>query len=418
MRKPKHLVMVTQWFPPEHAPIGHMFLELAEDLISVGWKVTVITGVPNHPTGKVSPGFRKALWQWDKSYSPNVLRVWLHTSPNRSRLNRLLTFASFSVTSFFATLLMRPCVLFAVLQPLSVGPCLVAASWLTRAKLVFNVQDLHPNVPIELGLVRNRFAIKALKGIERFSYKNADKVAAICDGFAAHVTNVSDDPHRSEVIPNWFDASSFDQPHGPNKIRVDAGIPENAFVVLYAGTIGYVSGAHVVIEAARLTANQDKSVYWLFVGEGPLLHDLKVTAATHALTNVCFLPFQPREMLSLVQFAADVSLVTLLPGKGHLSVPSKVLGYMAAARPVVACVDTNSETARLVAASGCGVVTPPDDPYALCKQVEIFAASPSLRKQHGQSGNAYLRKELSRHAVTAKYASLLEAVNAGRATAT
>jgi colanic acid biosynthesis glycosyl transferase WcaI len=176
-------------------------------------------------------------------------------------------------------------------------------------------------------------------------------------------------------------------------------------VALYAGTIGLVSGAEVIIDAA-VKLGPASGVRILFVGEGQLLPKLEQRARDLGLGNVAFLPFQPRELLNDVQSAADVSLVTLLPGHGRTSMPSKVLGYLAAGRPVVAAVDTDSETARFLRRAGAGIVVPPGDPPALADAIVALRDDPERRRAMGRAGRVYLERHCSQDEVLGAYAEM------------
>lgn len=399
------VVIVSQWFPPEHAPIGYMLKELASFMADKGWDVEVVTGFPNHPSGRVHANYAKRRLLRERVDNFDVVRLWLFTSERRSFFTRSVNFLSFTF-SVLVYLLTRskPQLVFAVLQPLPMGGVLSFLAKLRGFKLVFTVQDLHPDVLIDLGLVRNRVLIDVLKAIERAAYRQADGLAVICEGFRDHVRKHGS---RGEVavIPNWIDIEQI-RPEviAQNPIRALAGVRADAPLVLYAGTIGHVSGAEIVIEAAKLTPE----ITWLFVGEGPLLPQLQ--RLPQPCGNVRFLPFQPRELLQAVQNSADVSIVSLLPGKGVFSVPSKVLGYMAAAKPVVASVDLQSETARLVRASGCGKVVPPGDAQSLAAAVRLLIEEPEHAGVLGRSGRAYLEANFGRTQVCSSYLSFLQRV--------
>jgi len=401
----RSVVMISQWFPPEHAPIGYMVKELATYLSQQGWEVEVITGFPNHPTGRVQPPYSKGRILRERLDGVDVSRLWLFTSERLNFLTRALNFLSFTF-SVLVYLLFRtkPKLVFAVLQPLPMGAVLSLLARIRGFKLVFSIQDLHPDVLIDLGLIRNPLSIRVLKWIERTSYRRADGLAVICEGFKTHVQK-SGGRGIVAVIPNWIDIDQVRPESFPdNPIRQMAGVPHDSPVALYAGTIGHVSGAEVVIEAAKLSPD----VTWLFVGEGPVLQQLKRLALS--CSNVRFLPFQPRQLLSAVQNSADVSLISLLPGKGAFSVPSKVLGYMAAARPVVASVDADSETARLVADARCGEVVPAGDALLLARAVRDVVGRPQHARSLGQAGRAFLEANYSLAQVCGRYQSLFEQV--------
>ena len=407
----RSVLFLSQWFPPEHAPMGYMLKELAENLADQGWQVEVVTGFPNHPSGRVQEPYVKQRILREKIGQVHITRLWLFTSVKRSFVSRVLNFLSFVASSFFYLLTCKkPDLVFAVLQPLPLGATLTFLAKLRGFKLIFNVQDLHPDVLVDLGLIKSKPVIKTLKWIEQTAYKRADGLAVICPGFKSHVEN-NGAGGAVAVIPNWIDIDEIKpQPEKGQIIRQMANIPDGAPVVLYAGTIGHVSGAEVVVQAARLAAG-NSNVHWLFVGEGPLLPTLQNLAS--GLSNVHFLPFQPRNLLPDVQNCATVSMVSLLPNKGIFSVPSKVLGYMAAGKPVIASVDSHSETGRLVQQAKSGLVVQPGNPQALLNAVEEWVANPEALQHAGEQGRFYLEQHYSRSEVCSRYAGFFERIVQG-----
>lgn len=404
------ITLITQWFPPEQAPIGYMIKELAEALATEGHEVTIITGFPNHPAGMVFGGYRKKWNMHERFGNVKVIRVWLATSANRSRLNRILTFLTFTLTSAWALLTQpRPQLIFSVFQPLSVGLTLPMLAHLKGAKLILNVQDLHPNVQIELGLVRNLLIIKMLRALESFGYRRASAITVISETFKRHCILHGAKSNAVEVIPNWIDLDEIQPGERNNAFRASLGLNNSHFVVLYAGTIGWVSGADVLISAAKLLCDMT-DVRIVFVGEGPMVKVLKKETEMLGLHNVIFAPFQPRAILSQVQTMADLSLVSLKRGKGHASVPSKVLGYMAAARPVVALVDEDSETARTITLADCGWILEPEEPEGLAKLIRDIHCDASMLSRLGNNGRMYLEEKYDKNTITRNYIDFFESV--------
>ena len=182
------IFMITQWFPPEHAPIGQMMLELASGLAKSGHKITVVTGFPNHPSGKVFPGYHKRLIQKEQVNGFNIWRVYLFTSPKRTFFRRILTSVTFIFSAFWAILLGGRCdVMISVLQPLTVGLFAPILKKIKHSHLIFNIQDIHPDALIELGIIRNKSLVSLLRRIEIYSYHNMDKITVICDIFKKQI---------------------------------------------------------------------------------------------------------------------------------------------------------------------------------------------------------------------------------------
>ncbi len=411
----KSIYIVTQWFPPEHAPIGHMLLELAESLSLQGWKLTIITGFPNHPRGIVFAGYRKQLFQEERLGEVRIWRVFLHTSANRSFFNRLLNFLSFTMNSSLCLLFRgKPDIIFAPLQPLSQGAVLPFIAWLKRAKLAFNIQDLHPDGPVRLGLIKNKLLIRLLRSLETFSYRHADGLSVICDDFKSHVVGKGAEARRVAVLRNWIDLDEIRPGPRLNSFRAELGLTEDSKIILFAGTVGLASGAEIMLEVAERLLD-DRRIRIVFVGEGETLAALKQGASARKLDNMVFSPFQPRERLAEVQAMADISIVTMRPDAEQISVPSKVLGYMAAARPVLVAAARGSETARFVLESGAGIVVPPGDPQAITDAILAAIDKPGEMQEMGKRGRRFLEENLTREHICKGYndffQKLLEADN-------
>jgi colanic acid biosynthesis glycosyl transferase WcaI len=406
----KNIFIVTQWFPPEHAPIGHMLKELAVSLTTDGWEVTVVTGFPNHPQGTIFEGYRKRAFKQEFVSGIRVWRVYLYTAPNPSKLDRILSFLSFTLTSFLVILIKgKPQVLFAVFQPLTIAIPLRLLAFVKKAKTVLNVQDIHPDAAVELGLIKNKLVISMLQRIERYGYKTSDSLTVISEGFKSHCVARGATTDKVAVIENWIDVDDVVPSDRINSFRSSMNFTSKDFVVLYAGTIGYVSGARIMVDVA-CALQIDPRIKILFVGGGPALEEIKNEVGTLGLTNVVFAPFQDRSRLVDVQATADVSIVSMLPGKGRTSVPSKLLGYMAAARPVVASVDIDSDTARLVEVAGCGKVVQPGQAKLLASAITGYLLNNASRISDGLRGRHYLISRYDKDSVTRRYRALFHSL--------
>jgi colanic acid biosynthesis glycosyl transferase WcaI len=414
------IAIVTAWFPPEAAPFGQMMFELAHHLVETGLKVDVITSIPNHPEGVLFDGWRNRLLQVEHPREGlRILRVGAllrgqgQRGHRRGRWQRIAGYLTFTaLVSLVASWRVRPRLVFGVLQPLTIAPVLSILARLRGARLAFNVQDLHPDAAISLGLVRNPWIIRVLKWLERGAYRKADALAVISAGFRDHCVARGAAPDDVAVIPNWIDLDEIRPLARQSSIRAELGIAPEAFVALYAGTIGHVSGAQVMLEAAALLqAHADLHV--VFIGEGPLVPGLQRECAARGLARVHFLPFQPRARLNEVQGVGDVSVVTLLRGYGRISIPSKILGYMAAARPVIAAVDADSETARFISSARGGLVIEPENAPGLAAAIVALRDDRARARALGLAGRSYLEVTQSKGEVLERYRELFHRLLSG-----
>jgi colanic acid biosynthesis glycosyl transferase WcaI len=406
------ILIICPYFPPEYTPIGIMMKELAEDLKAHGHTITVITGFPNHPKGIVFAGYRQRLFQRDMDNGVGVIRCYMFVSPRRTAITRILSYLSFGLTSLLAALrLPRQDAVLLPSPPLSSGALALALWHIRKQPYVFNVQDIFPDAAITAGVIANPAMINALRWFEDLVYRRASRVTVISEGFRSNLTAKGVPQPKIEVIYNWLDTGEIAPQPRDNGFSRRHGL-NGRFVVLYSGTIGLISGAEILVEcAARLRAQPE--ILFLFVGEGVAKDAIMREAQRRGLGNMAFLPFQARNELPALQSSSDLSVVTLRPGQGRTSVPSKVLGYMAAAKPVLASVDADSDTRSLIEAAACGVWTPPGDHAALADAIlGLYHDRPRCARL-GRNGREFLLQHCERGAATRQYERLLRSVGQG-----
>ncbi|MBM3472608.1 MAG: glycosyltransferase family 4 protein [Armatimonadetes bacterium] len=403
-------LIVCYAYPPEPAPGGVMAQELAEDLAGQGHEVTVITGFPNHPEGVLYPGWRRRMLAVQRQGAMRVARTWHLVSRSRRTVPRALFYLSFAVTSLVNALRLGPCdVVYCDSTPIfgAVSCWLIAV--LKRTALIYAIFDMYPEAIVQAGLMSPGLLARALQWLDCFVCRRADRVVVIAEGFRERLLERGLSESRIAVLPMWVDRDEVHPLPRVNPWRTEKGIPNEAFVVLYAGTIGLVSGAQILTEVAEQCADEP-AILFLMVGQGLAKDEAQRLAQEKALANMRFLDFQPRERLAEVQASADVSVVTLLPGKGRNSVPSKVLAYMAAGRPIIASVDADSDTARWITEAACGIVTPPQDAGALAEAVQFIRDNPDYARDMSERGREFFLARHSRTAATSAYQALFERV--------
>lgn len=406
----RQVLITTQVYPPEAHPTAVMVRELAESLVASGTRVTVCCGFPHHPSGRLPPGWSFSVWQRTEERGVRVIRVGHFLHPSRSIPVRGAVFVSQGVGVAVGALLSERADVVVAYGPPLLGANLgavVAARH--RARLVNVIYDLYPDIAVETGRVTSRFVIGAARIAERLQYLATDMTVVLSEGLKRQLVARGVRPAQIAVVPVWLDPDEIKPGDRYNRWRREQGIPTEKLVVLYAGTIGVVSGATVVAEAAaRLRDRPD--IMFVLVGDGEARPLVEARTRELRLENVRFIPFQPRSRLPEVQATADIGLVTLEPGRGRTSVPSKVLGYMAAGRPIVASVDSGSDTALEVQGAGSGVVVPPGDAAALAQAVRTAADDEGWREEAGARGRARLVAGYAKESVLRRYRELLEEV--------
>jgi len=410
-----NIAVMCYVFPPEVAPAGVMMRELAEDLAADGHRVTLLVSWPNHPGGKLKEGW-KARFRGVEHLSPRIRVVrCLHTIPNRKRMiSRLMFYFTFGLTAMLNGLASGP---FDVVLNHSTPIFGTWLGWLLArlkgARLVYDIYDLHPEAAAHAGLIEeSALSYRVLRAMDAELCRRADAITTLSESLKRGIVERGVDGGKITLVPLWLDPEKFPATRRDNPWRRAQGIPKDKFVALFAGTIGYASGALVLADVAeRLAGRQD--ILLLIVGEGAVKDELEAAAAERGLGNMMFLPYQPAEALANMQAAADVGLVTLLPRTGETSLPSKVLGYMAAGRAVLAGAPDDSDTARMIRLGRCGTVSGCQDAEGMAEAIREAADHPRRTRDMGRRARKFLLAEYNRKRSTGVYKSVAVAVGRG-----
>jgi glycosyltransferase involved in cell wall biosynthesis len=399
------VTFLTHYFPPEVGPAQTRLHELAKRLIKAGNAVTVVTGFPNYPAGVVFPGYGGKLFMEDGVDGIRVLRTWVFATRARGFLGRLANYLSFPVFSLLALRkLGRTDVIYVQSPPLFTGLAALWFSRLKRAPFIFNVSDIWPQSAIELGVLRNRLAIRLAEALERRIYRASSRITVPTPGILERLVARGVPREKLFLLTNGVDTAAYQVAAPDLELARRLGLDGHK-VFMYAGLHGLAQGLDVVLEAAKLTRNPE--ILYVLVGDGADKAALIAKAEAEGISNVRFLPIQPTStlpaLLNLV-YATVVPLKRLELFKAAL--PSKLFDSMAAGRPIVA--PLWGEAAALVETAACGLVVEPEDAKAVQQAVEKLAADPALAHRLGEQGRRYVVEHFDRDEIAVRLAKLLE----------
>jgi glycosyltransferase involved in cell wall biosynthesis len=396
-----HVLFVTHYFHPEVGAPQTRLLDLANGLSRRGHSVTILTGFPNYPDGVVLPGYRGRLFQVERLGGLRIVRTAVYPAPNRGVARRLLNHASFALSSIPGSLLAgRADVVIVETPPLFTAVAGVVVSRLKRAGLLLNVADLWPDAAIEMGALRHRVVIAGARALERFAYDHAQRIAVPTPGLERVLLARDYPAQRVIVVPHGVDLDRF---------PLDPGVQPRPRRVVYCGTIGMGHATRTLIDAARILEHADGDYEFLIVGDGAERGELEARARQWQLRSVTFAGRLPRSELPQLLSSAQVGVATQrdLPLLAD-ALSTKVLEYMAAARPVVAA--ASGWTAEVIRHAGSGIVCPPEDAAALAKAIAELGTDPDRARAMGLSGRRYVEANLARTIAVERLADALRSM--------
>ncbi|WP_163551914.1 glycosyltransferase family 4 protein [Candidatus Frankia alpina] len=405
------VLVVTHYFPPEIGAPQARLSETARAWAADGLDVTVLTGMPNHPTGVIPPEYRGSWLRTERIDGYRVVRTRLYATPNEGVVRKTLSHLSFMVSSvLLGGWRAGPCDVVVVSSPtfFPLGSAWLLAR-LRRARLVVEVRDLWPAIFEQLGVITDPRVLGLLERLELAAYRAADAVVTVTEGFRDDIVRRGITADKVHVVRNGVDLDRFrpDTPT-PAGLRARLGAPGPETLVLYIGAHGISHGlASVADAAARLGDAQpgETRIRFAFVGEGADKRRLAEHVRSLGLTNTLLHDGVPREQVSGVVAAADICVVPLrdVP-MFDTFIPSKMFELLAAGRPVIGAV--RGEAARILTAAG-QVVVPPQDPEALAAAVAQLATDPDRRARMGRTGRAHVERHFDRDELARHYRRLL-----------
>ena len=391
-------------YVPERTGMAPFTTGICEHFLEQGHDVQVLTTFPYYPEWRVWDGYRGKLTQKEEIKGVPVRRVW-HFVPRRasSLLQRLLHDVTFAISVFFAALFSRKYdVICSVCPPPTLALTAFLLSLLRREPYVILLTDLASDAALATGIMREGFAVRTARALEKFLYRRAAAVVCICEGFVQKLTARGVQPESLVLIPLWGDTRTVHPIENPTRFRQANQFSPEQFLVMYTGNIGKKQDLMKVVEAAELSADVS-NLMWVLVGEGEERSLIEEAVRQRGLTNIRMLPLQPVATIAEMYAAADVLLLHQKGAVVDSVIPSKLLTYMAAGRPVLAAVSDQSETARYVDRANCGLIIHPESPGALVESATSLRSNPALRATLGANGRSHVEQFFARDKVLQAY---------------
>lgn len=410
------ILYLSQYFPPEMGAPAARVSELSRHWVKAGHDVTVLTGFPHYPSGVVPqeyrPKLRRLIMREDLD-GIRVERTWLATLPNRKAWERIVNYASFTISAALRGSFLDPPDVLVATSPQLLG-CL-AGLWIARLKgvpFVFEVRDLWPeSLTVDANSALNRQVRAVLSRIASLLYRCADHIVVVTSAFKKYIVeHYQIAPERISIVMNGVELDEFTPSAEPDSVVEEFQL-SGRFVVSFIGVLGNAHGLETVAHAAARLQESRPEALLLLVGEGADRSNVEALSARMGLKNLRIVGQQPRGKIPALIRASSAGMVLLRKSEVFKTViPTKLLEFMACGRPVI--LGAEGQAREVVQNAGCGVCIPPEDSESLAAAIERLFIDPQLRNRLGANGRQYVVRYLSRGQTAKDYTAVLKRVSA------
>ncbi len=391
------ILLLNEYFPPDTSATAKMAAAVV-DALAEHHQVTVLCGRPSYDPSQRHP-FQ--FLRRDRRGKTVVERVGSTTFPRHRMLHRLSNYLSYVMLAVPRALMIRADVVLAMTDPPFEGIVGAFVALLKRRPFVYNIRDLYPEMAVSGEIVRPARWVRFWEKLHRWALARASRVIVLGDDTRERIIAKGNDPRNVIVVR---DGASLPETIPSQNHSVTREVRSGyRFVVLHAGNLGFYGAWDTVVKAGRML-NGD-GVGLVFVGDGA--RKAEVEASAQGCKAIRFLPYRPPDQVPHVLAAGDIHLITIRRGLEGVVVPSKLYPILAAGRPVLILAHEESDAARIVQRSGCGVVANPDDPAAFVVLLRALSQNPERMRRMSDCA-ATVASEFAVHKELRRFVQVME----------
>lgn len=402
--------VITELYYPENNQTGYYMTGIAEGLAD-DFDVRVICGQPNY----AAKGTQASKKEFHKNVE--IFRVWSTTLDKNVIFFRLINMLTLGAAIFVKSLvkIKKGERLIVVSAPPSLPFTTALAAKIRGGRYNLIVQDKYPETLNAVGKTNaDSLFVKILNKLNQKLYDNAEKIVVVgrdmLELVESQISHYANQSPTVEVIQNWASLEEIEPTaRGENKLLKELGISDK-FVFLYAGNMGHPQDLESIIECAVILKN-DERFHFLFLGSGVKRKRLETAVRENNLKNVTVLPPRPREEQKLFLNACDVGLVSLVEGMRGVAMPSRTYNFLAAAKPILALTEKDSEIARVIEEDNVGWVVPPAEPSKLLDAIYKIYDERQILQQMGKRGREAALTKYSEKTAIEKYKELFSSAS-------
>lgn len=391
-----NILYIHQYFLTPQEPGGTRSYWLAQELIKNGHNVTMLTS---------SAKYQEEIKEVNLD-GIRVIYIKEDYDQNMSISRRLKAFVKFMYKASKLGLQQKEIdLVFATSTPLTIGIPALVLKWFKNLPYIFEVRDLWPEVPIQMGAIKNPLMIKATRLLEKMIYKNANHVIALSPGMQDGVVKYIS-KEKTTMISNMAKMDEFWAREKNFSLINQLGLQKDSFKIIHFGSLGKANGAYTIIESAKLM-KEINDVEFLFVGGGSTEQELIDEVNKNQLTNVKFLgKFPMKEVSEIVNFS-DVSIISFLDLPIlYTNSPNKLFDSLSAGKPII--VNSAGWTKDIAEQYNCGYYVNPQKPFELKEKILYLKENPSLVEEMGKNARKLAETKYDKSILCKEFVEVIE----------
>lgn len=406
------ILIHTIAFSPDGVSTAYLYNDIALKFKENGFDVVVITTTPHYNVVQEEIEKqtldRKLFGLYSVSYYHGIKVLHVPQKKFKSSILRILGFVYWHLISFFIGLFQKKInLIISPSPPLTIGLINIALGKLKKAKVIYNVQEIYPDLLIQEGNLKSGLIISILKFIEYFVYNHSDRVTTIDEVFYDTIISRFKDKSKLKIIPNFVDTEIY-KPINLSEVLINKShFPDSENLkIMYAGNIGHAQDWKILIEVATLLRNDEIDFY--IIGEGVMKNQLEQEVTKLNLENVHILPYQQRELMPAIIAYSDIQFIFMSPETENHGFPSKVYTIMACGKPMLISSGENTPVVKFLKNINCSFIAYNNN---ISKRIEeIVEFLKSVEKKDliliGSKGMEIIKNNYTKEIVAQKYIEL------------
>lgn len=405
------ILALNAYYEPEIASSIYLSTNLYEDIANSGHIVELHTPMPTRGINKTTRNsYKNKKIEYKCEGNLVINRFSLYREGN-STFKRFLRYTFSNLILIWRGINSNADIIFSHSTPPTQGAISSIIKYFTKKPFVYSLQDIFPNSLVNSGMTKeSSFIWKIGIIIEKFTYKNADKIIVISEDFKIDLLKKGVSSDKIEVVPNWVDENAVKPIKKSKNLLFDKyNLDKSKFYISYSGNIGFSQNLDLLMEVAKELMFFD-NIHFIIVGDGAYKNELEILINKMNLSNITLLPFQPYELISQVFSLGDIGLIISKANIGKNSIPSKTWSIMSAEKPILASFDVESDLCKSIYRAECGLCIEPNNKVKLKNAIIQMYEQKESMKIKGKSGRKFVMENLTRKAGTTKYLNIIESV--------